>query len=213
MSDALYIDTAKLYFGNDVRISENVSIHSPTIGDVIEYGEKEYYSMISALTSIPSDMKSSLWDMGVDYEAITDMEFFFMMTRNLTPNETGIILGDLDLSKLKMYQNIENDTLVLGYSEEEIMLNELTYARLARAVRMIHGIKPKVEKAANKTTKKILIQLDREKTEKAKKRYYQRYDRRETDDTDLKLFHPPFIWFIIQAVLQSGGYGHRREMH
>jgi len=52
----LEIDELKLYFGYDYPIGDIV-IHQPTMGEIIEYGEREYYSMVHCLTSIPSDAK------------------------------------------------------------------------------------------------------------------------------------------------------------
>ena len=46
------------------------------------------------------------------------------------------------------------------------------YMKIAEYVRKLHGIKPKIEKAANKTTKRILIQLDRDRIAKAQKEGY-----------------------------------------
>ena len=52
----LEIDELKLYFGYDYNIGD-ITIHQPTIGEIIDYGEQEYYSMVHCLTSIPSDAK------------------------------------------------------------------------------------------------------------------------------------------------------------
>ena len=53
--DLVHVDSLKLYFGEPYKINEYVKIYQPPIGDIIEYGEKEYYSMIQTLTAIPSD--------------------------------------------------------------------------------------------------------------------------------------------------------------
>ena len=52
------------------------------------------------------------------------------------------------------------------------VLDELAYLKIVKCLRTLHSIKPKVEKAANKTTKKILIDLDRQKIEKQKNEVY-----------------------------------------
>ena len=51
--------------------------------------------------------------------------------------------------------------------ENEILIDHLAYIKIVGYLRKLHGIKPKIEHAANKTTKRILIQLDRERIEKA----------------------------------------------
>lgn len=52
----LEIDELKLYFGYDYHVG-NITIHQPIMGEIIDYGEREYYSMVHCLTSIPSDAK------------------------------------------------------------------------------------------------------------------------------------------------------------
>lgn len=49
------IDQLQLYFGDPYVINDNITILQPTIGDIIKYGEKRYYSMIHTLTAISSD--------------------------------------------------------------------------------------------------------------------------------------------------------------
>ena len=56
--------------------------------------------------------------------------------------------------------------------ESNKVLDELAYLKIAACLRKLHNIKPKVEKAANKTTKDILIQLDRDRIARQKKEGY-----------------------------------------
>ncbi|MBO7078997.1 MAG: hypothetical protein J6W64_04205 [Bacilli bacterium] len=172
MSDALHIDESKLYFGYDIYINDYIKIHTPTIGEIIEYGESDYYSMISSLTAIPSDMKSRLFDLGIDYEEIPDFDFFFLLTRDLTKEQSNILLYDLDLSKYEMYVDPENEKHIMYNPYDETKIDELAYAKIMKCIRTMHYIKPKVEKAANKTTKRILIDLDRQKHKKHQQEEY-----------------------------------------
>lgn len=171
-SNLLNIDELQMYFGEPFHINDKITIYIPTIGDIVEFGERNYYGMIHTLTCIPSDMKSQLFDMDIDYETFSDFELFVMLSRNLTPESTRLVLGDLDLSKFGLYTNSENQELVLYDPESDTTIDKLIYMKMVEYIRKVHNIKPKVEKAKNKTTKKILIQLDREKIEKAKNEPY-----------------------------------------
>lgn len=166
MNDPFAIDELKLYFGGDIVINQYVKIHSPMLGEVIDYGENEYLSTVYLLTAIPSDMKSQLFDIGIDYEEISDFELFYLLTRNLTPGRTSILLYDLDLSQMQLVQNPENGLLIM--QSEQGVIDELAYGKIQRCLCKIHGITPKVEHAINKTTKRILIDLDRQRIAKAK---------------------------------------------
>ena len=171
-SDLLDIDELQMYFGEPFRINDKITVYVPTIGDIVEFGERKYYSMIHTLTCIPSDMKSQLFDMGIDYEKISDFELFMMLSRGLTPESTRLVLGDIDLSNFGLYTNAENGEMVLYDKDRDIIIDRLIYMKIVEYLRKVHNIKPKIEKAANKTTKKILIQLDRDRLIKAQKEAY-----------------------------------------
>lgn len=172
MSDPLYIDELQLYVGRDFQVNDYIKIHIPRVGEIVDYGEKEYYQMIYSLTSIPSDMKSMLADFGIDYEEISDFELFFMLTRSLDTEKTKILFYNVDLSKMQLFKD-ENSKFVMYDVDNDIKLDELSYLRLVKCLRVLHSITPKIEKAANKTTKKILIQLDRERIQKQKDKDYE----------------------------------------
>jgi hypothetical protein len=166
------IDELKMYFNEPFYINDKIAVYMPTIGDIVEFGERKYYSTVHTLTCIPSDMKSQLFDMGIDYETISDFELFIMLTRGLTQDDTKLVLGELDLSKFNVFTNQENGELVLYNQESDTVIDKLIYMKIVEYIRKVHNIKPKIEKAANKTTKKILIQLDRDRIKKAQKEPY-----------------------------------------
>lgn len=168
MADLMDFDELKLYFGDDIEINKYIKLRSPSVGDVAEYGEREYYSTLHLLTAIPSDMKSQLFDVGIDYEEISDFELFYLLTRNLTPEKTSIFLYDLDLSKMELVENPESKQAIMRASDSDVVIDELAYTKIAGCLRKIHGIVPKIEHAKNKTTKKILIELDRQRLAKLK---------------------------------------------
>ena len=159
----LDIDELFLYFGDDYLINDYITINQPNIGDIVDYGEASYFSMVHVMTAIPSDLKSQLWDMGLDWTEVDDFELFMMLAPTLTPDKTFILFGDLDFSKLRPYPNEVNGDIVLADKETGIIIDKMIYMRIVSYLRKLHNITPKVEKAANKMTKKILIEEDRAK--------------------------------------------------
>lgn len=94
--DGFEVDELALYFGSPYPINAYITVTLPTIGELVEYGERQYFSLINTLCAISSDMKSSLWDSGLDWTTVQDFDLFIMMTRNLPVEKTKIILGDVD---------------------------------------------------------------------------------------------------------------------
>lgn len=163
--DLINVDPLKLYFGEPYVINKYVTIYQPTIGDIIEYGEKEYYSMIQTLTAIPSDMKANLWDMGLDWMKVEDFQLFMMLAPTLSQDQTKIVLGDIDLQKMKPVENLQNGDIILYDSTTGAIIDELAYKTMSAYLCKLHNLTKKVEKAGNKYTKKILIDEDRQKRE------------------------------------------------
>jgi len=182
MINPLDIDELQMYFGEPYRVNDYITLTPPTVGDIIRWGEGRYYATVHTLTCIPSDMKSMLFDAGIDYEEISDFELFCIMVRSLTPTETSIFFGEnLNFSELIPEKNLETDEVTLkkvtldedgNLVDEQVIIDNLAYLKISNYIRKLHSITPKVEHAANKTTKRILIQLDREKRLKAKDEEY-----------------------------------------
>ena len=159
------VDDLKLYIGDDFVINDNIKIYQPKIKAIAEFGEKDFFSVVHTITAIPSDMKSQLWDMGLDWMEVEDFELFMMLAQTLTPERTGILFGDLDFSKLRPFRNNQNGDIVLADKETGIIVDQMVYLRIVGYLRKAFNITPKVEKAKNKMTKKILIEEDRLKRE------------------------------------------------
>lgn len=172
MSDMFEYDELQMYFGEDYIINDKIKIHQPTIGEIVKFGEREYYSMVHTLTCIPSDMKSQLDDLGLNYMDVEDFDLFMMLTRSLTKEHTCILFGDLDFSKFEPCVNQINNEKCLYDNQNDIIIDKLIYLRIVSYLRKLHSIKPKIEKAANETTRKILIQLDRDRIRKSKNEPY-----------------------------------------
>ena len=156
-SDMFEIDPLQLYFGDDYVINDKIKIKQAKIGDIVDFGEAKYFSVVHTLTAIPSDLKSKLWDMGLDWMEIEDFELFMMLAPTLSKENTELLFGDLDFTKLKPYRNKENGDIVLADLESGVKIDKLIYLRIVNYLRKVHNITPKIERAANKATKQILI--------------------------------------------------------
>ena len=170
----LDIDELSMYFGEPFHINDKITIYQPTLGDIVEFGERKYYSMVHTLTCIPADMMSQLADMGIDYMEISDFDLFMLLSRGMTKENTYLLFGDLDLSTFEPYVNQLNGETVLYNEETDIVIDKLIHMKMVEYIRKMHNIpKPKSRRhAANKTTKKILIEQDRQRLQKAQTEPY-----------------------------------------
>ena len=168
-------DELKIYRGEDLVVSDHIVIHQPTLSEICDYGERNYYSMIYQLTSTPQSMKSQLWDIGIDYTEITPYQLFYNFLYKIYPQEkTSIIFGNLDLTKFQVMQRKDDESIVLcQYIDNDlVIIDEFTYNMIADYLRAVHNIEKDERMPANESTKMILIEDDRDAIEINQRKEY-----------------------------------------
>ena len=175
MENLLEVDELSLYFGEPYVVNEYITIRLPKIGEVVKYGERQYYSMIQTITAIPSDMKSQLFDMGLDWTQVEDFQLFMMLAPTLPKDKTYILFGDLDFQAMRPFQNKQNGAVVLFNPQTNAVIDELAYGKMHAYLCSAHNLTKKVEKAANEFTKKFMIEEDRQKIAYNQKQPYKSF--------------------------------------
>lgn len=161
-SDLFSVDPLQLYMGYDYKINDKIHILQPTMRDITDMGEQDYFSMVHTLCSNPTDMKLGLWEAGIDWNDIDDFELFTLLAGGLKQEQTRLLLGDIDLSRMKLYRSTENGEILLADPETEVKIDKLIYQRIVTYIRKMHNIKPVVKHAKNKFTKEAMIEFDRQ---------------------------------------------------
>ena len=174
------VDELKLYLGSNIKIASGITLYQPTIGEIANYNEAEYFSMAQTLCSTPSSMKVALDDMKLDYMQVEDFQLFMMLCQSLTPDKTKPLLGDLDLTKFKPYQLKDTEDIILANGEvdekgDPVVINQIIYEILVTYIRKMHGFKKQVDKAGNAITRKILIDEDRKAAQRNKDKPYKSF--------------------------------------
>lgn len=194
----LLVDELKLFRGEDLPISKHICIHQPSLYEISQMGELEYYSMLYNLTATPQSLKGQLWNLGFDYTQISQYELFYaLLYKMYTQEQTAILFGDLDLCKFQLVQDCENNSYVLKQyiDDEEVIFDEFTYMLVVDSLRKMHFIAKDEQMPANESTKMILIEdalMDLQKKQK--------------DNTD----HSSQLKNLISTMVNSNGfkYGH-----
>lgn len=168
-------DELKIYRGEDFVISKYIILHQPTLDEICEYGEKEYYSMIYNFTATPQSLKVQLWDMEIDYTEITPYQLFYQLLYRMYPQEkTSIIFGNLDFSKFQVMQRKDDESILL-YQEvngEPVIIDEYTYNIIVDYLCKSHFIERDLKMPMTKSAKMILIEDAREEMEANKNKEY-----------------------------------------
>lgn len=164
-TDLMRIEPMDLYVGKPYKINEQIICLQPTIGEIVEYGESAYFSVVHTLCATSADMKVKLWDAGINWMEISNFELFVMIAPSLSVEQTRILLGDLDLSAMKTYRSTENGEILLANPEQRVKIDRLIYERMVNCIRKMHGLKANNEKAHNKATMRAMIEQDRQTME------------------------------------------------
>lgn len=168
-------DELKIYRGEDYVISKHIIIHQPSLSEICDYGEQEYYSMIYQLTATPQSMKVQLWDMGIDYTEITAFELFYGILYKLYSQEkTSILFGNLDFTKFQVMQRKDDKSIFLYQmiDNQSVIIDQFIYNKIMDYLRKVHSIKKDEKMPANQTTKMLLIEDQREDYERIKSLEY-----------------------------------------
>lgn len=210
-------DELKMYYGYPYWVTNKIEILQPKLGDIIEFGDIKFYSIVSTLCANTTSLRLQLWDMGVDWTKISDYELFIQLIRNLTPNETHLIFGDLNLSWFKPYieeDNIDNKSIVLinvprdedGNElpfniDDAIKIDEFVYIKIADYLRHMFDIHPKVEvNVKGKTTKQWIIEEERMNIEAEKIRNKGKEPKKKS-----------FLFPLISSMLNHPGFKYKKD--
>jgi hypothetical protein len=149
-------------FKRSCRINDNIEIIIPTVEEIID-NEQDYYSLVSAFTSMPIDMMVQLDDIGIDFAEITEYELFQILFPGIQKQDTHLLFGDLDLSNFVPATNNQNGQFVFYDEENGIVIDESIHNLIATTLRKIHHLQKNNRKPGNDAAKDYLIKKERKR--------------------------------------------------
>lgn len=164
-------DHLQIYFGETLNLGK-IEVRQPTLGEIIAFGEQEYFTLVHTIIATPSDHKAKLWDSGIVWEEMDDLVFFAMLTSTLRVETTKILFGQLDFAKLKLVQK-EDGEFALVNKEEGIVIDKYAYLHICDFICKSNNAKQKRERAGNDFTRQIMIKLNREDIERSQGREFE----------------------------------------
>lgn len=156
-------DLLRLYFGEDYVVNDKIVIHQPSIQDIIDIGETNFYSTIAPFTTNPTAFRVQLWDLGIDWNKITDFELFALLIKTVKTDTTKVFFGDIDFASfdLVVKNEIKEGEMVqvpVLYSEKmDMEIDEDTYLKIREYLCYMFNVKLDVERIKGKTLKKEVI--------------------------------------------------------
>lgn len=167
---AISVRTDKMLFGLPIKINDNITIHTPTLEEIFDYGESEYFNLVYNLTATSYQLMLHFHENGIDYTQVSDYEVFCLLGSNLPKEETYILFGDLDFSKLQMIKNTENNKISFVNDNGETIIDEALYYQIVAHLRVMNNRKREFKIPGNEMTRQIYIREAKLEREKAKRR-------------------------------------------
>jgi len=154
------LDDLQLALGAPYVLNKHITIKQPKIDNIMRFGEERYFRALAVVTSIPSDSISMLADLGIDWEKISDFEYFMLAQNTMGDEECNFFFDGVRFSEYRPALNDNGDRVLKNVLNGSI-IDPYVYNEIATFIRKVHGIKPKIIKAGNALTKKKLIEIDR----------------------------------------------------
>jgi hypothetical protein len=165
------IDDLSLLKGLGFKLNDKITLKHPTLNDIIEFGEENYFRIVHLFCTQPHDAMVFLDDIGVDYEQIDAYDLFIMMFQSYNySNELKWFMG---IDDFLLCQNNQNQMLCLYNKQNDFVLDKLSYHQIADYIRKINFINPQYKfNPANSITKKKIIEQERKKLKRQKNKEF-----------------------------------------
>ena len=163
-------DQLKLYFREpyviDVEGADgSITLTQPSIGDVVELGEKRFYMSLNAFVTNTTSFRLQLWEQGMDWNKLSDFELFMMLIGTTEKEVYQTFLPNIDFSKFGIFQkqlpDSEEKIKVLYDVENKIEINEQVYYHMSQYLRNIFNIFPEEKMTSDPTMKRWFIEKDK----------------------------------------------------
>lgn len=155
-------DRLKMYFGEPFELPNGMVILQPTIGDILNVGEAPFYGNLNIFVGNPTMYRLKLWEAGVDWNKISDFDLFTLLIKTCEIEYTQLLFDGIDFRNFERV-DLDENTAILMNEKDKLIITKEHYELMAKYIRTMFNIFPKVEKAKGKTTKEWMIQEEKDK--------------------------------------------------
>lgn len=163
------LDICKIYFGEPYVIDVDsavgkIALKQPTIGEIIEIGEKRFNSTLGIFVGNTTQYRLPLWENGVDWNEISDFELFCSLIRGADSVIVDMLFDNINFDNFKPYQKKTADekvTVSLYDDINNIEINEEVYWYISQYFRSVFNIYPEEKITHDAIMKQWFIEKDK----------------------------------------------------
>lgn len=160
------LSKAQMLRGDDFVVNDKLIIKNHTLGELIDFGEYNYFSAVSVFVDRSCDYMVQLDDMKINYEKLNDFQMCIYLYQNKDVQENlKFFYGDLNF---QVANKIGTDDIVLFDPEHDVVIDEVIYTYISNYFKTVNCIEQKKRiRPANDWVKKELISQERLKQQRA----------------------------------------------
>lgn len=160
--------TERLLYKESIDVADNITIHIPKIGWVLE-NETEYYKTVDLICATPMDMIVELSDAGIDCRNITDFELFLLLFNEIKSTTLEYPFGQGFLDGFVIAKKDDSNDFILYDKDNDIVIDRVIHARICHYLRAIHGFERNSKKPGNDEAMRYIVERMRKKKQRAAK--------------------------------------------
>jgi len=169
-------DRLQMYFGEPYvidlpEVPGSFTIIQPTIGDLVRFGEKNFFPTLGIFTTNTTQYRAMLWEQKIDWNEISDFELFCLLYKGINPDAAKMLFGDnIDFSRfeIKTLPTTDGPQLVLYDAEDNIGINDTVYYMISDYLRDLFNMHPEDEYTEDKILKKWWVEKDQREENRKK---------------------------------------------
>lgn len=165
------VDELKLYNGLPIQITDKIIMKVPTLGQICEFGDSNYFSFVQTFTATPMDenMIVFLTDIGIDFNNISNFELFMLLTRIMPKGSE--LLFDNNIDFFKFEPKTTDDEIPYLENSDGVIINEGIYNLMLANMRAINNVPiPKITKVKDDPVQKQMAIEDARNQLESRKR-------------------------------------------
>ena len=164
-----YIDELKYSIsGDNYIVNKYITIYNPYVYEIKDFGENNFFTVLSWFVRKPYDIAVELDDQKIDYQSLSDWDLFYSTAPIIPIVYSCILFGKLNFTEFS--QRIDEETGIKYLENKynpQIRIDEAIYNKIATYLRYIYFISDKVEyDVGNAMAKKFLLDRMRRKRKK-----------------------------------------------
>ena len=177
----VHLDKLKMFFGEPYEVDLDsavgkFTIYQPTIGDILRFGEREFYQTLNVFVTNTTACRLMLWEMGIDWTEFKDYHLFLMLTKQINADAAALIFRDFDITTFEVMEKKTHDEkgneikeLSLYNHDLQIEINEEAYYYISQYLRTCFNIFPERKITSNPVLKEWYIDKDKRELANNKK--------------------------------------------